>query len=95
MANASQLLSNQGFLLILDNFNLVRQINAKNHKTNWRFCQPKEKAKAKAMPGRLYIHTINNNNNQQAGAELCQAQAQVGLTAELILVLSSMEAVFH
>ena len=52
-------------------------------------------AEAKAMPGRLYIHTINNNNNQQAGAELCQAQAQVGLTAELILVLSSMEAVFH
>ena len=36
-------------------------------------------------------------NNKQAGAELCQAQAQVGLTAkaELILVLSSMEAVFH
>ena len=34
---------------------------------------------------------------KQAGAELCQAQAQVGLTAEaeLILMLSSMEAVFH
>ena len=34
---------------------------------------------------------------KQAGAELCQAQAQVGLTAEaeVILMLSSMEAVFH
>ena len=34
---------------------------------------------------------------KQAGAELCQAQAQVGFTAEaeLILMLSSMKAVFH
>ena len=34
---------------------------------------------------------------EQAGAELCQAQTQVGLPAEaeLILVLSSMQAVFH
>ena len=28
---------------------------------------------------------------EQAGAELCQAQAQVGLPAELELILSSME----
>ena len=37
------------------------------------------------------------NRKKQAGAELCQVQAQVGLTAEaeLILVMSSMEAVFH
>ena len=34
---------------------------------------------------------------KQAGAELCQAQIQVGLPAkvELILMLSSMEAIFH
>ena len=25
------------------------------------YCQPQAKAKAKAMPGRLYIHTRNNN----------------------------------
>ena len=33
------------------------------------------------------------NRKKQAGAELCQAQAQVGLTAEaeLILMFSSME----
>jgi hypothetical protein len=36
-------------------------------------------------------------NTKQAGAELCQAQTQVGLTAkaELILMMSSMDAVFH
>ena len=28
------------------------------------FCQPQAKAKAKAMPGRLYIHTGIINNNQ-------------------------------
>ena len=35
-------------------------------------------------------------SEEQAGAELCQAQAQVGLTAEaeLILMLSSMEAIY-
>ena len=35
--------------------------------------------------------------HKQAGAELCQAQDQVGFTAEaeLILILSSMEAVFY
>ena len=40
--------------------------------------------------------TLIHDNSEQAGVELCQAQAQVGLTAEaeLILVLSSMEAVF-
>ena len=34
---------------------------------------------------------------EQARAELCQAQAQVGLPAEaeLILMLSSKEAIFH
>jgi hypothetical protein len=38
-----------------------------------------------------------NEMKKQAGAELCQAQAQVGLPAkaELILMLSSMEAIFH
>jgi hypothetical protein len=38
-----------------------------------------------------------NKIEQQAGAELCQAQTQVGLAAEaeLILMLSSMEAIFH
>ena len=38
-----------------------------------------------------------NNKNRQAGAELCQAQAQVGLPAEaeLILMLSTIEDVFH
>jgi hypothetical protein len=37
------------------------------------------------------------NIKQQAGAELCQAQAQVGLTAEadLILMLPSMDAIFY
>ena len=44
-----------------------------------------------------YYSVFHKKIEQQAGAELCQAQAQVGLTAEaeLILMLSSMEAVFH
>jgi hypothetical protein len=45
----------------------------------------------------VYFPESSTKYNEQAGAELCQAQAQVGLTAEaeLILVLSSMAAVFH
>ena len=38
----------------------------------------------------------NNNNGEQAGAELCQAQVQVCLAAEAeLILLSSMETVFH
>ena len=39
------------------------------------YCQPQAKAKAKAMPGRLYIKTINNNNNNLAQAMLGSALA--------------------
>ena len=48
-------------------------------------------------PGIGNIRERERETKKQAGAELCQAQAQVGLTAEaeLILMLSSMEAVFH
>jgi hypothetical protein len=47
------------------------------------------------LPSILFTQLINMYI--QAGAELCQAQAQIGLTAEaeLILMLSSMEAVLH
>jgi hypothetical protein len=49
------------------------------------------------MEIKKYILRSKRNSEIQAGAELCQAQARVGLTAEaeLILMLSSMEAVFH
>ena len=30
----------------------------------WQYCQPQAKAKAKGMPGRLYIHTINNKRRE-------------------------------
>ena len=55
----------------------------------WQYCGPLfQPIDIKAELGKV---------EEQAGAELCQAQAQVGLTAEaeLILMLSSMEAVFH
>ena len=39
----------------------VTTFNFHNSKTI-SFCQPQAKAEAKAMPGRLYIHTINKTS---------------------------------
>jgi hypothetical protein len=44
----------------------------------------------------VVVQSCREEKRKQAGAELCQAQAQVGLTAVAgqILMLSSMEVVF-